>query len=48
MKMKGNIEIQPKEWLYIAALIIIIALIVRGDLQTAINAITTWLKAIKT
>jgi hypothetical protein len=38
-----NMEIKPYEWLYMIAAIVIIILVIRGDMQTAIEALTKWL-----
>ncbi|HEV8283657.1 MAG TPA: hypothetical protein VGQ09_05065 [Chitinophagaceae bacterium] len=48
MRIKNNFdaEIKPYEWLFIVATIIIIVLLIRGDIQTAIHAITEWLKTL--
>ena len=43
IKNKFDAEIKPYEWLYIVAAIIIIVLVIKGDMATAINALTNWL-----
>jgi hypothetical protein len=43
MRIKNDIEIKPYEWLYIMAALILAMLIMRGDMQTAIEALTKWL-----
>jgi hypothetical protein len=43
MRIKNDIEIKPYEWLYIMAALILVMLIMRGDMQTAIEALTKWL-----
>ncbi len=45
MQIRNNfkMEIKPYEWLYIVATIIIMILLYRGDLQTAVELLSRWL-----
>ena len=43
MRIKNDIEIKPYEWLYLAAAAIIIVLLLKGDVSTAIEAVSHWL-----
>ncbi len=45
MKIKNNFEaeIKPYEWLFIVAAAVIVILILHGDMNTAIEALTRWL-----
>jgi hypothetical protein len=43
LKNNFNLEIKPYEWLHIIAAIIIIILVIRGDMTTAIETLTKWL-----
>lgn len=46
MRIRNNfdLDIKPYEWLYIVAAIVIIALIMRGDMQEAVKLVSEWLK----
>jgi len=46
MKLKFQQEIEPNEWLYIGAFIVIIVLLWKGHSDEAVQAVTQWLKGI--
>jgi len=48
MKFKSNfnLDIEPKEWLYLAAFTVIIILLIHGDIGTAIKVLTEWFRSL--
>lgn len=47
LKFQFYAEITYGDWLYMAAVSIIILLVLQGDKQTAIQTLTEWLKLVK-
>jgi hypothetical protein len=45
IKTNFNLDIEPKEWLYIAVVTIIILLLINGDISTAIQFILKLVRA---
>ena len=46
IRHKLDFESKPQEWLPLAAFIVIIILLIRGDIQEAVSLIGDWLKII--
>lgn len=41
--MKLNLEIKPKEWVQLAAFILLVYLLIAGKIEDAIKVVTRWL-----